>query len=114
MHRVNAVGNSPGVRRKHARVSGACQDSAREFTRRRPRLVGRLSGVAEKLAGNNRLRSSLSIGSGFGRCGGFRWEFAKRFAEGIEKLTGNTSGNHRGEDQKTCCKYTRGFRIGRS
>ncbi|RRT44200.1 hypothetical protein B296_00029958, partial [Ensete ventricosum] len=32
------------------KVSGACQDGAREFTRRRSRLVGRLSGVAERLA----------------------------------------------------------------
>ncbi|RRT67147.1 hypothetical protein B296_00022909 [Ensete ventricosum] len=34
------------------RVSGACQDGVREFVERRPRLVGRLSGVAEKLAGS--------------------------------------------------------------
>ncbi|RWW61413.1 hypothetical protein BHE74_00031527 [Ensete ventricosum] len=34
------------------RVSGACQDGAREFAGRRPRLAGRLSGVAEKLAGS--------------------------------------------------------------
>ncbi|RWV79934.1 hypothetical protein GW17_00058867 [Ensete ventricosum] len=33
------------------RVSGACQDGPREFTGRRPRLVRRLSGVAEKLVG---------------------------------------------------------------
>ncbi|RWV89826.1 hypothetical protein GW17_00048009 [Ensete ventricosum] len=32
------------------RVSGVCQDDTREFVRRRPRLIGRLSGVAEKLA----------------------------------------------------------------
>ncbi|RWW63225.1 hypothetical protein BHE74_00029611 [Ensete ventricosum] len=31
------------------RVSGVCQDDAREFARRRSRLVGRLSGVVEKL-----------------------------------------------------------------
>ncbi|RWV82218.1 hypothetical protein GW17_00056299 [Ensete ventricosum] len=63
-------------------------------TRRRPRLAGRLSGVAEKLAGNNGPRSSLSIGPGFGRCGGFRWEFAKKFTERIEKLAGNMLGDH--------------------
>ncbi|RWW41975.1 hypothetical protein BHE74_00052515 [Ensete ventricosum] len=34
------------------RVSGACFDDAREFARRRPRLAGRLSGVAERLAGS--------------------------------------------------------------
>ncbi|RZR79057.1 hypothetical protein BHM03_00004628 [Ensete ventricosum] len=32
------------------RVSGACQDGAKEFAGRRPRLAGRLSGVAEMLA----------------------------------------------------------------
>ncbi|RWW59005.1 hypothetical protein BHE74_00034083 [Ensete ventricosum] len=32
-----------------SRVSGACQDSIREFTRRRSRLVGRLSRVPKKL-----------------------------------------------------------------
>ncbi|RRT59305.1 hypothetical protein B296_00043250 [Ensete ventricosum] len=41
--RLECVGSSP-------RVSGACQDSAREFIGRRPRLTGRLSGVAKKLA----------------------------------------------------------------
>ncbi|RRT61287.1 hypothetical protein B296_00014385 [Ensete ventricosum] len=38
--------------RSSPRVSGVCQDSAREFIGRRPRLVGRLSGVAEMLAGS--------------------------------------------------------------
>ncbi|RWW58226.1 hypothetical protein BHE74_00034930 [Ensete ventricosum] len=47
-----------------SRVSGVCQDGAREFTRRRPRLAGRLSGEAEKLAGTDGLRSSLGIGLG--------------------------------------------------
>ncbi|RWW63668.1 hypothetical protein BHE74_00029138, partial [Ensete ventricosum] len=46
------------------RVSKVCQDSIREFARRRPRLTERLSGVAEKLAGNDRPRSSLGIGLG--------------------------------------------------
>ncbi|RWW02418.1 hypothetical protein GW17_00034495 [Ensete ventricosum] len=36
--------------RSSSRVSGACQDGVREFVRRRPRLVGRLSRVAERLA----------------------------------------------------------------
>ncbi|RZS25004.1 hypothetical protein BHM03_00058159 [Ensete ventricosum] len=44
------IGSSP-------RISGVCQDSVREFARRRPRLTGRLSGVAEKLA----WKSSLGI-----------------------------------------------------
>ncbi|RRT38771.1 hypothetical protein B296_00041934, partial [Ensete ventricosum] len=34
------------------RVSGAYQDGAREFARRRPRLARRLLGVAKRLAGS--------------------------------------------------------------
>ncbi|RWV81466.1 hypothetical protein GW17_00057110 [Ensete ventricosum] len=37
-----------------------------------------------------------------------------RFVEGIGKLAGNTLRDHRGEDQKTRCKYARGYRIGES
>ncbi|RRT32844.1 hypothetical protein B296_00051108 [Ensete ventricosum] len=36
------------------RVSGACQDDARELAIRRPRFVERLSGVVEKLTGTHR------------------------------------------------------------
>ncbi|RWW82053.1 hypothetical protein BHE74_00009507 [Ensete ventricosum] len=36
------------------RVLGACQDGVREFAGRRPRLAGRLSGVAEKLTGSRK------------------------------------------------------------
>ncbi|RWV89565.1 hypothetical protein GW17_00048281 [Ensete ventricosum] len=57
-----------------------------------------------KLQPNNGPRSSLSIGPGFGRCSGFRREFARRFAGGIMKLAENTLGDHWGEDQKTCRK----------
>ncbi|RWV82990.1 hypothetical protein GW17_00055466 [Ensete ventricosum] len=78
-----------------SRVSGVYQDGAREFTRRRPRLARRLSGVAEKLAGNDGPRSNLSIGPGFGGCSGILPKFARRFAEGIGKLAGNTPGNRR-------------------
>ncbi|RWW59804.1 hypothetical protein BHE74_00033238 [Ensete ventricosum] len=40
--RLECIGSSP-------RVSGVCQDGAREFARRRSRLAGRLTGVAERL-----------------------------------------------------------------
>ncbi|RWW42171.1 hypothetical protein BHE74_00052292 [Ensete ventricosum] len=43
--RQEYIGSSP-------RVLRVCQDGAREFNRRRPRFVRRLSGVAEKLAGS--------------------------------------------------------------
>ncbi|RWW08047.1 hypothetical protein BHE74_00047215 [Ensete ventricosum] len=64
------------------RVSGACQDGAREFAGRRPRLTGRLSGVAERLVGS--------------------WEGFQvdlfipiDFTEGIEKIARNTLGDRR-------------------
>ncbi|RRT41370.1 hypothetical protein B296_00004512 [Ensete ventricosum] len=107
MHRVNAIGNLLGVRRELAKVSGVCQDGAREFARRRLRITERLSGVAEKLVGrltmigaiklqpDDRPRSSLSIGPGLGRCSGISPEFARRFAKGIEKLAGNMLGDCR-------------------
>ncbi|RRT60315.1 hypothetical protein B296_00026159 [Ensete ventricosum] len=126
MHRVDAVENSPGVRQELTRVSRVYQDGAREFTRRRSRLARRLSGVAEKLTGSLTMTramklqpddgpgSSLSIGPGFGRCSRISSEFARRFAEGIGKLDRNTQGDHQGEDQKTCCKYDKGYRIDKS
>ncbi|RZS11015.1 hypothetical protein BHM03_00042309 [Ensete ventricosum] len=51
--RLDIVGSSP-------RVSGACQDGAREFTGRRRSLVKRLSGVAERLAGSREVIANLS------------------------------------------------------
>ncbi|RRT72421.1 hypothetical protein B296_00026716 [Ensete ventricosum] len=42
---LQCIGSSP-------RVLGACQDGAREFARRRPRLTRRLLGEAEKYAGS--------------------------------------------------------------
>ncbi|RZS15254.1 hypothetical protein BHM03_00047067 [Ensete ventricosum] len=96
--RQECVGSSP-------RVSGVCQDSAREFARRRPRLARRLSGVSEKLVGrltmigamklqpDDGLRSSLGIGPGLDDAMRPRREFARRFAKGIGKLAGSTSGD---------------------
>ncbi|RWV91485.1 hypothetical protein GW17_00046227 [Ensete ventricosum] len=69
--------------RSSSRVSEACQDGTMEFAGRRPRLTGRLSRVAEKLAG-----SWEGIGSGLNYAVGPRQEFTRRFAEGIGKLVG--------------------------
>ncbi|RRT64673.1 hypothetical protein B296_00021313 [Ensete ventricosum] len=43
------------------RVSGACQDGVRKFTKRRPRLIEKLSGVAEKLAGSGCSKGAAAI-----------------------------------------------------
>ncbi|RRT48768.1 hypothetical protein B296_00029053 [Ensete ventricosum] len=48
-----------------------------------------------KLQPDDGPKSSLGIGSGSDDAVGFRREFARRFAGEIEKLTGNTSGDHR-------------------
>ncbi|RWV92596.1 hypothetical protein GW17_00045013 [Ensete ventricosum] len=61
MYRVDAVENSPGVLGSSPRVSRVFHDSAREFARRRLRLIGRLSGVTEKLAGRSSLRTRREI-----------------------------------------------------
>ncbi|RZS03483.1 hypothetical protein BHM03_00033668, partial [Ensete ventricosum] len=62
-----------------SRASGVCQDGTREFAGRRPILVGRFSGVAEKLSRS----SDNDVGA------------RREFAGGIRKLAGNTSGDHR-------------------
>ncbi|RWW23348.1 hypothetical protein GW17_00012410 [Ensete ventricosum] len=64
---------------------------------------------AMELQPNDWPRSSLSIRPGFIRCSGISPKFARRFAEGIRKLVGNTSGDHR----KTHRKNAGGCRIGR-
>ncbi|RWV81063.1 hypothetical protein GW17_00057556 [Ensete ventricosum] len=54
MHRAGVRTIQLGTRqecvRSLSRVLGVCQDGVREFIERRPRLAGRLSGVAERLA----------------------------------------------------------------
>ncbi|RRT64548.1 hypothetical protein B296_00009029 [Ensete ventricosum] len=72
--RQEYVGSSP-------RVSRACQDGAREFARRRPRLAEKLSGVAEKLVGSwdGLVMDVLAI--------------MIDFTEGIGKIARNTLGD---------------------
>ncbi|RRT69167.1 hypothetical protein B296_00035225 [Ensete ventricosum] len=98
MHRVDAVGNSPGVRRELAKGirsllgwhKGVCQKK----TETRRKIIGGLTVTgAMKLQPDDEPRLSLSIGPGFGRCSGISSEFARRFAEGSEKLAGSTPGD---------------------
>ncbi|RRT32514.1 hypothetical protein B296_00023646 [Ensete ventricosum] len=88
MYQVNAVGNSSGVHQELAEGIGS--------------LLGWRKGVRQKktetyrkIVGDDGPRSSLSIEPGFGRCSGILPEFARRFAEGIGKLAGSTSGDRR-------------------
>ncbi|RWW61420.1 hypothetical protein BHE74_00031501 [Ensete ventricosum] len=56
--RQEYVGSTP-------RVSRVCYDGAREFARRKSRLAGRLSGVAEKLIGMS--SEGIAVAQAFGR-----------------------------------------------
>ncbi|RRT31433.1 hypothetical protein B296_00055403 [Ensete ventricosum] len=119
MHRVDTNENSLGVRRGLPRVLRVYQDNTREFVRRRPRLIGRLSGVVEKLVESwdamelqpdDAPRSSLGIGPGSDVAVGFRREFARRFVEGIGKLAENTPGDRQ---KKTIGLTTRMLEVAR-
>ncbi|RZS04513.1 hypothetical protein BHM03_00034857, partial [Ensete ventricosum] len=49
-------------------------------------------------------KSSLSIKLGFGRYSGISSKFARRFAEGIGKLTGKTLGDRRKKTRRLTAK----------
>ncbi|RWW71693.1 hypothetical protein BHE74_00020545 [Ensete ventricosum] len=66
MHRVDAVGNSLGVRRELAEGIESLPGWRKGVRQKKSRLAGRLSGVTKK-----------------------------RFIEGIRKLAGSTLGDHR-------------------
>ncbi|RWV88178.1 hypothetical protein GW17_00049759 [Ensete ventricosum] len=53
-------------------------------------------------------RYGLGIGPSSDDAVGSRQKFARRFAEGIGKLTGNAKGDHQEEDQRTYRKIARG------
>ncbi|RWV79511.1 hypothetical protein BHE74_00057071 [Ensete ventricosum] len=56
-------------------------------------------------------RSSLSIGPGFRRYSGISPEFARRFAEGIRKLTGNTPGDRRRKTRRLIARMPEAARL---
>ncbi|RWV86990.1 hypothetical protein GW17_00051062 [Ensete ventricosum] len=69
MHRVDVIGNSPGVHRELTEGIGSLL-GWRKGVRRRPRLTGRLLGVIEKLVGKTgRLTARKSKAAGLaGMC----------------------------------------------
>ncbi|RZS07442.1 hypothetical protein BHM03_00038309 [Ensete ventricosum] len=77
MARVDAVGNSLGVRRELAEG------------------IRSLLGWRKGLQPDNGSRSSLGIGPGLDDAVGPHWEFARRFAKEIRKLARSTPGDHR-------------------
>ncbi|RWV98618.1 hypothetical protein GW17_00038527 [Ensete ventricosum] len=82
--RQECVGSSP-------RVSRVCQDGAREFAKRRPRLDERLSMVAEKLAGNDGPRQSQASG----RVRTMRWDLVRSSLGDSPKESGSSLGTRR-------------------
>ncbi|RWW57540.1 hypothetical protein BHE74_00035662 [Ensete ventricosum] len=93
MHRVDAVGNSPGVRRELVEGieslpgwrKGVCQKQ----TETRLKIIGGSRKACRDY--NQMMGQDQAWASGrFGRCNGISPKFAKRFIEGIEKLVGNT------------------------
>ncbi|RZS17516.1 hypothetical protein BHM03_00049664 [Ensete ventricosum] len=100
MHRVDAVENSPRVRREHAEGIGSLLGWRKEVHQKKTETHRKIIGVAKKLAGNDGPRSSLSIELGFGRYSGISLKFARRFVEGIGKLAGNTPGDRRKKTER--------------
>ncbi|RWW41095.1 hypothetical protein BHE74_00053442, partial [Ensete ventricosum] len=97
-------GNSPGVRQKLAEGIGS--------------LLGWRKGVRQKktetrrkIIGDNRPRSNLGIRPSSDDDVVSWWEFARRFAKRIRKLTGNTKGDRREEDRRTYRMNAGGYRI---
>ncbi|RRT31575.1 hypothetical protein B296_00044201 [Ensete ventricosum] len=116
MHQVDAVGNSPGVGRKLAEGIGSSPGWRKRVRQKKiethRKIVGGSRKACRKLGWSyNELRSSLGIGPSSDDEMVSHWEFAKRFAEGIGKLTGNTKGDRREEDRRIGRKNVRGYRI---
>ncbi|RWW44173.1 hypothetical protein BHE74_00050094 [Ensete ventricosum] len=101
MHWVDTVGNSPGVRRELVEGIGSLP-GWRKGVRQKKTVThqnivrGRRKACRETnydrsngVTTDDGPRSNLSLRSRFGRCSGISSEFARRFAEGIRKLTRN-------------------------
>ncbi|RWW77027.1 hypothetical protein BHE74_00014837 [Ensete ventricosum] len=98
MHRVDAFWNSSGMYRKL--IVGIWS------------LPGWRKGVRQKMIETRRkiVGGSRKAYRDSDDAVGSRWKFARRFAKGIGKLTGNMKGDHREEDRRTCRKITGGCR----
>ncbi|RZS28686.1 hypothetical protein BHM03_00062318 [Ensete ventricosum] len=99
MHRVDTVGNSPGVHRELAEGIGSLLGWRKGVRQKKTETHREIVGGSRKACrktnynGSNGIISSLSIRPGSDGAMGSRWEFARRFAEGIGKLVGNTLGD---------------------
>ncbi|RWW42425.1 hypothetical protein BHE74_00052026 [Ensete ventricosum] len=92
MHRVDAVGNSPGMHWKLAKGIRS--------------LLGWPKGVHQKKSKTRR-----KIVEGSDDAVGSHRKFTRRFAERIEKLARNAKGDCQEEDRRTSHKIAGGCRI---
>ncbi|RWW42143.1 hypothetical protein BHE74_00052321 [Ensete ventricosum] len=121
MHRVDAVGNSPGVRRELAKGIGNLLGWRKGVREKKTETQWKIVGGSLKaclesnydksmeLQPGDGPRSSLGIGPGLDDA-----DFAESLLGDSPKGSGSSLGTYRGEDQKTCRKYARGYWIGRS
>ncbi|RWW52534.1 hypothetical protein BHE74_00041020 [Ensete ventricosum] len=113
MHRVDAFGNLLGVCRKLAEgirsLPGWLKGVRQKKTENYRKIIGGLTMAGSmKLQPDDDPRYSLGIVPSSDDAVGSRRKFARRFAEGIEKLAGNTKGDRREEDQRTYRKIAGG------
>ncbi|RRT37161.1 hypothetical protein B296_00043426 [Ensete ventricosum] len=101
MHRVDAFGNSPEVCRKLAEGIGSLPGWHKGVRQKKTETHWKIIGGSRKACRESGC-SDDAVGS--------RRKFARRFAEGIGKLAGNTKGDHRKEDRRTCRKIAGGCR----
>ncbi|RWV78291.1 hypothetical protein GW17_00060759, partial [Ensete ventricosum] len=115
MHRVDAFWNSLGVCRKLVEGIGSLlgwrKGVRQKKTKTRWKIIRGLTMTRSmKLQPDDGPRYSLGIGPSSDDAVGPHRKFARRFTEGIGKLTGNAKGDRWEEDRRTCCKIARGYR----
>ncbi|RWW50018.1 hypothetical protein BHE74_00043757, partial [Ensete ventricosum] len=104
MHRVDAFENSPGVCRKLTEGIGSLPGWRKGVHQKKTEThqnIVRVSRKAYRESGC--LGIELSSDDAVGSCR----KFARRFAEGIGKLTRNAKRDRREEDRRTCRKIAR-------
>ncbi|RZR75454.1 hypothetical protein BHM03_00058064 [Ensete ventricosum] len=100
MHRVDVVGNSPGVCRKLTEGIGSLLGWRKGVHQKKIKTRQKIIGDSQKAY------RDLGIKPGSDDAVRSHRKFARRFAEGIEKLAGNVKGDCQEEDRRTCRKVT--------
>ncbi|RRT40324.1 hypothetical protein B296_00039864, partial [Ensete ventricosum] len=101
MHQVDAFGNSTGVCRKLVEGIGSLPRWHKGVRQKKTETHRKIIGDSRKAC-----RESGCSDDAVGSC----QKFARRFAEEIRKLAGNTKGDHWKEDRRICRKIAGGCR----